>query len=57
MFKNKHSYVVAQTDKDCEAWVKGVRFLVDEAINAPYPLQIERWLRKEFYAIENSHEK
>ncbi|XP_063632987.1 1-phosphatidylinositol 4,5-bisphosphate phosphodiesterase gamma-1 [Cydia splendana] len=56
-FKLRSASFAAQTDKDCEAWVKGVRFLVDEAINAPYPLQIERWLRKEFYAIENSHEK
>lgn len=47
----------AQTDKECDAWVKGVRFLIEEAINASYPLQIERWLRKEFYAIENANEK
>jgi phosphatidylinositol phospholipase C, gamma-1 len=57
-FINIHTYLIAaQTDKECEAWVKGLRFLVEEAINASYPLQIERWLRKEFYAIENPNEK
>lgn len=46
------------TDEDeTFAWVKGVRFLIEEEKNAPYPLQIERWLRKEFYAIENNHKK
>ncbi|XP_075990580.1 small wing phospholipase C gamma 1 isoform X3 [Anticarsia gemmatalis] len=52
-----HQFLVdAQTDKECEAWMKGVDFLLDEALNASYPLQIERWLRKEFYAIENVNE-
>lgn len=49
--------ITAQTDKDCEAWKQGLKFLIDEAVNASYPLLIERWLRREFYAIENSHEK
>lgn len=51
------AYITAQTDKECEAWKQGLKFLIEEAVNAPYPLQIERWLRKEFYAIENSNEK
>ncbi|KAI5640351.1 phosphatidylinositol-specific phospholipase c, Y domain-containing protein [Phthorimaea operculella] len=37
--------------------MKELRFLFEEATTAPYPLQIERWLRKEFYAIENLQEK
>ncbi|XP_049885076.1 1-phosphatidylinositol 4,5-bisphosphate phosphodiesterase gamma-1 isoform X1 [Pectinophora gossypiella] len=56
-FKLRSASFAAQTDKECEAWVKGIRFLVEEAVNASYPLQIERWLRKEFYAIENAQEK
>ncbi|KPJ09210.1 1-phosphatidylinositol-4,5-bisphosphate phosphodiesterase gamma-1 [Papilio machaon] len=56
-FKLRSVSFVAQTDKECETWVKGIRFLVEEAISTPYPLQIERWLRREFYTIENSHEK
>lgn len=50
-------YIIAQTDKECEAWKQGLRCLIEEALNTSYPLQIERWLRKEFYAIENSNEK
>lgn len=56
-FKFNFANISAQTDKECEAWVKGIWFLVEEAVNASYPLQIERWLRKEFYALENSQEK
>nr|UPI11531.1 phospholipase C gamma 1 [Mythimna separata] len=55
-FKLRAASLAAQTDKECEAWVKGIRFLIEEALNASYPLQIERWLRKEFYAIENANE-
>jgi len=46
----------ALSEKECELWVKGLRHLVQDTINAPYPLQVERWLRKEFYAMENSRE-
>ncbi|VVC96133.1 unnamed protein product, partial [Leptidea sinapis] len=56
-FKLRTVSFAAQTDKEVESWIKGLKFLIEEAISAPYPLQIERWLRKEFYAIENSHEK
>lgn len=30
--------------------------MVADTINAPYWLQVERWLRKEFYAMENHRE-
>ncbi|GBN42670.1 hypothetical protein AVEN_134340-2 [Araneus ventricosus] len=33
--------------------VKGIRQLAAESTNAPYPLLVERWLRKEFYSMEN----
>ncbi|XP_013179186.1 PREDICTED: 1-phosphatidylinositol 4,5-bisphosphate phosphodiesterase gamma-1 isoform X2 [Papilio xuthus] len=56
-FKLRSASFVAPTDKESETWVKGIRFLVEESINTPYPLQIERWLRREFYTLENSHEK
>lgn len=49
-------YSPALSEKECELWVKGLRHLVQDTINAPYPLQVERWLRKEFYAMENSRE-
>lgn len=46
----------AQTEKECEAWVKGLQYLIEEAKSLSYPLQIETWLRKEFYAIQNADE-
>ncbi|CAH4038538.1 1-phosphatidylinositol 4,5-bisphosphate phosphodiesterase gamma-1 [Pieris brassicae] len=56
-FKLRSASFSAQMDKEVEAWIKGIRFLIEEAVNASYPLQIERWLRKEYYIIENPHEK
>lgn len=50
------AFISALSEKECELWVKGLRYLVQDTINAPYPLQVERWLRKEFYAMENSRE-
>lgn len=29
--------------------------MMQDTTNAPYPLQVERWLRKEYYAIENAN--
>lgn len=49
-------FVSALSEKECELWVKGLRHLVQDTVNAPYPLQVERWLRKEFYAMDNSRE-
>ncbi|XP_043670796.1 1-phosphatidylinositol 4,5-bisphosphate phosphodiesterase gamma-1 [Vespula pensylvanica] len=55
-FRLKTLSISALSEKECELWVKGLRHLVQDTINAPYPLQVERWLRKEFYAMENSRE-
>ncbi|CAH2226787.1 jg205, partial [Pararge aegeria aegeria] len=45
------------TDKECDAWTQGLKYLIVEATDTSFPLQYERWLRKEFYAMENSNEK
>ncbi|XP_011505251.1 PREDICTED: 1-phosphatidylinositol 4,5-bisphosphate phosphodiesterase gamma-1 [Ceratosolen solmsi marchali] len=55
-FRLKSLSISALSEKECELWVKGLRHLVQDTIYAPYPLQVERWLRKEFYAMENSRE-
>ena len=36
--------------------MKGLKHLVQDTANAPYPLHVERWLRREFYSMENSRE-
>lgn len=38
---------------ECELWVKGIEHLAAESRTAPYPLLVERYLRKEFYNMEN----
>ncbi|CAB0003270.1 unnamed protein product [Nesidiocoris tenuis] len=55
-FKLKYLSISAISEKECELWIRGLRYLVEDTINAPYPLQVERWLRKEFYAMENTRE-
>ncbi|XP_014241973.1 1-phosphatidylinositol 4,5-bisphosphate phosphodiesterase gamma-1 isoform X2 [Cimex lectularius] len=55
-FKLKTLSIAAFSEKECEIWVRGLKCLVDDTIAAPYPLQVERWLRKEFYAMENIRE-
>lgn len=52
-FKLKTFSVVAHSEKECEMWLKGLKFMVSDTVSSPYPLHVERWLRKEFYAMEN----
>ncbi|KAF7987870.1 hypothetical protein HCN44_003733 [Aphidius gifuensis] len=55
-FQLKTLSASASREKECKLWVKCLRYLVKNTINAPYPVQLERWLKKEFYQIKNSHE-
>ena len=54
-FKLKTFSVVAHSEKECEMWIKGLKYMVNDTISSPYPLATERWLRKEFYAMENTN--
>lgn len=54
-FKLKTFSVVAHSEKECEMWIKGIKHMLNDTINSPYPIQVERWLRKEFYAMENNN--
>lgn len=42
--------LTSSTDRDL--WIKGLKELVDDAKKASHPVQIDRWLRKEFHSIE-----
>ncbi|XP_055537680.1 1-phosphatidylinositol 4,5-bisphosphate phosphodiesterase gamma-1 isoform X2 [Wyeomyia smithii] len=55
-FKLRSLSVVALSERECEMWIKGLKHMVADAVNAPYWLKVERWLRKEFYAMENSRD-
>lgn len=54
-FKLRSLSVVALSEKECEMWIKGLKFMVPDTCNSPYPTQVERWLRKEFYNMENAN--
>jgi phosphatidylinositol phospholipase C gamma-1 len=54
-FKLRTLSVVALSEKECEMWIKGLKYMVPDTCNSPYPLQVERWLRKEFYQMENAN--
>lgn len=54
-FKLKSFSVVAHSEKECEMWIKGLKYMVHDTIHSPYLLQVERWLRKEFYNMENAN--
>jgi phosphatidylinositol phospholipase C gamma-1 len=40
--------------RECEQWVRGLRFLIEDTLKSSYSLQVEIWLRKEFNATESS---
>ncbi|XP_018565095.1 1-phosphatidylinositol 4,5-bisphosphate phosphodiesterase gamma-1-like [Anoplophora glabripennis] len=49
--------IAATSEADCDQWIRGLRYLVKDTINAPYLLQVQAWLRKEFNAVESQNEK
>lgn len=55
-FKLHTLSVIAFSKQECEKWLEGLRYMVNDTIQSPYSLQIERWLRREFYAIETENE-
>ena len=44
--------VSANSKDEYSLWMKGLNYLVRETQEALYQLQLERWLRKEFYMME-----
>ena len=55
-FRLKILACCASSTKECEHWVKGIRFLMQETQTAPHPLHVDCWLRKEFKATRNVRE-
>ncbi|KAK7114898.1 hypothetical protein V1264_000879 [Littorina saxatilis] len=51
-FKLKTLSVVANNKDEFGLWMKGLNYLVNETQEALFQLQLERWLRKEFYLME-----
>lgn len=55
-FKLRVLSIAALSEKECELWLKGLRYLVKDTVTAPYPLKVQGWLRREFYTMENPRE-
>uniref|UniRef100_A0A182SGK4 Phosphoinositide phospholipase C n=1 Tax=Anopheles maculatus TaxID=74869 RepID=A0A182SGK4_9DIPT len=51
-FKLRTVSIVAFSEKEADMWLKGLKYLISDTITSPYWLQIERWLRREFYLME-----
>uniref|UniRef100_A0A3Q3IBH5 1-phosphatidylinositol 4,5-bisphosphate phosphodiesterase gamma n=1 Tax=Monopterus albus TaxID=43700 RepID=A0A3Q3IBH5_MONAL len=55
-FRLKSISLAATSDEEMTMWVKGLNWLVADTLKSPTPLQIERWLRKQFYAVDRNRE-
>ncbi|XP_051788777.1 1-phosphatidylinositol 4,5-bisphosphate phosphodiesterase gamma-1 [Erpetoichthys calabaricus] len=56
-FRLKSLSLAATSDEEMMMWVKGLNWLAGDTLKASTPLQIERWLRKQFYAVDRSREE
>lgn len=55
-FRLKTLSLQATSEDEVNMWIKGLNWLVMDTLNAPTPLQIERWLRKQFYSLDRNRE-
>ncbi|XP_041096386.1 1-phosphatidylinositol 4,5-bisphosphate phosphodiesterase gamma-1-like, partial [Polyodon spathula] len=55
-FRLRALSLAATSDEEMTMWVKGLSWLVADTLSSSTPLQIERWLRKQFYAADRSRE-
>ncbi|XP_058034768.1 1-phosphatidylinositol 4,5-bisphosphate phosphodiesterase gamma-1-like isoform X5 [Ahaetulla prasina] len=55
-FRLKTLSVAAFCEDDVTLWVAGLNWLVTDTQRSPTPLQIERWLRKQFDSMDRSRE-
>ncbi|XP_066558513.1 1-phosphatidylinositol 4,5-bisphosphate phosphodiesterase gamma-1 [Amia ocellicauda] len=55
-FRLKALSLAATSDEEMMMWVKGLTWLVADTVKSSTPLQIERWLRKQFYAVDRNRE-
>ncbi|NXB45692.1 PLCG1 phosphodiesterase, partial [Leucopsar rothschildi] len=55
-FRLKTLSLQATSEDEVNMWIKGLNWLVTDTLRAPTPLQIERWLRKQFYSLDRNRE-
>ncbi|ODN02952.1 1-phosphatidylinositol 4,5-bisphosphate phosphodiesterase gamma-1 [Orchesella cincta] len=52
-FRLRTLSLAALSEKESDLWIRGLNFLCTDTAKIPYPLQLNMWLRKEFYAMAN----
>ncbi|KAF7269728.1 hypothetical protein GWI33_017246 [Rhynchophorus ferrugineus] len=55
-FKLRVLSIAALSEEEKKLWVKGLNYLIKDTINASYPLQVQSWLRREFYKMGGDRE-
>ncbi|XP_066442634.1 1-phosphatidylinositol 4,5-bisphosphate phosphodiesterase gamma-1 isoform X2 [Eleutherodactylus coqui] len=55
-FRLKTLSLQATSEEEVNMWIKGLNWLLQDTLQAPTPLQIERWLRKQFYSLDRNRE-
>ena len=51
-FNLKTLSVMALSESECDLWLKGLEYLIEDVRSASYKLHQERWFRKGFYEME-----
>ncbi|XP_043923269.1 1-phosphatidylinositol 4,5-bisphosphate phosphodiesterase gamma-1-like [Protopterus annectens] len=55
-FRLKTLSVAAYCEEDVNLWINGLNWLVADTVKSPTPLQVERWLRKQFEMMDRNRE-
>ncbi|XP_029467242.1 1-phosphatidylinositol 4,5-bisphosphate phosphodiesterase gamma-1 isoform X2 [Rhinatrema bivittatum] len=55
-FRLKTLSLQATSEDEVSMWIKGLNWLVVDTLKSATPLQIERWLRKQFYSLDRNRE-
>ncbi|XP_055508151.1 1-phosphatidylinositol 4,5-bisphosphate phosphodiesterase gamma-1 [Leucoraja erinacea] len=55
-FRLKTLSLAATSEEEMSMWITGLNWLLTDTVKSPTPLQIERWLRKQFYNMDRNRE-
>ncbi|XP_068175043.1 1-phosphatidylinositol 4,5-bisphosphate phosphodiesterase gamma-1-like isoform X2 [Antennarius striatus] len=55
-FRLRTLSLAAFSEEEVNMWIAGLTWLMTDTQRAPAPLQIDRWLRKQFEVMDRSHE-
>ncbi|XP_040494249.1 1-phosphatidylinositol 4,5-bisphosphate phosphodiesterase gamma-1 isoform X2 [Ursus maritimus] len=55
-FRLKTLSLQATSEDEVNMWIRGLTWLMEDTLQAATPLQIERWLRKQFYSVDRNRE-